>query len=542
MRYILLIFALLITLSACDSGSTITEPQDTDPDPPPTQDEPPPPPENLEAVGGFYKVDLAWDTVGTARRYKIYRNNEYIAASDTGGYTDTEVADGETYYYDVVTVGSDGQTSKPSEQVSATPTFEGDVARGKELFRAECSACHANIDGWDFKAFAFPDTMIHRRALDHVDFQEGLDIVSFIQSQDIPSRPNTSMGVSEMPPFQPGDRILDSDHEFAIELFGQDQWPEHITPEDLTEYDPTQVSLPFALPRWSVEEDESDWLPEKPLPDRILVSGEVERQMEVYQQNRSDENLIRLWRAIRANDEKADRFPPDIESRYIEALEVKRWVSTLMATHAMRSGDEIAKMKELVSMTVDGKPTKDLHHSPISEMWAVGDIFRSGNSHIFSEPYVNDIREPAALASKWFYVSWQFSQMQSDFSLRYFTNVLSNFGYERVGAYILGYTIVSGQFGHQKAYSVMEGFDHRIPEHWQPNLLHFAMNGYLWRIENGDYVRGNHDLIIERLNTAVQKSFEASDDYTENDKQVITEKKDRIVEWIKEQKEEWGNN
>ncbi len=84
-------------------------------------------PTNLIAISGNKKVDLSWDSVEGAASYNVKRaltaGGPYTTIATTSAitYTDTNVANGTTYYY-VVTAIVNGVESVPSNEASATPT------------------------------------------------------------------------------------------------------------------------------------------------------------------------------------------------------------------------------------------------------------------------------------------------------------------------------------------------------------------------------------------------------------------------------------
>jgi fibronectin type 3 domain-containing protein len=90
-------------------------------------------PSPVDAVAGNNQVALTWPAVTNASKYYILRNdlgcdNGYtkIAETTTLGYTDSDVANGMTYYYRVVAVGSSAACfSNLSACKTATPTSGG---------------------------------------------------------------------------------------------------------------------------------------------------------------------------------------------------------------------------------------------------------------------------------------------------------------------------------------------------------------------------------------------------------------------------------
>jgi len=88
-----------------------------------------PAPTGLAATGGNAQVVLGWTATTGATSYNIYRSTvstgpftAILANSTTNAYTDTAVANGTTYYYEISALGSGG-ASPNSAAVSATPSL-----------------------------------------------------------------------------------------------------------------------------------------------------------------------------------------------------------------------------------------------------------------------------------------------------------------------------------------------------------------------------------------------------------------------------------
>ncbi|WP_236683086.1 malectin domain-containing carbohydrate-binding protein [Demequina globuliformis] len=100
----------------------------------PNDDEPPAAPQNVTAVAADAEVVLSWDAVdaGDLAGYRVYRSLEtgaYTGAVavtgeellDSPTFTDTNVDNNTTYFYQVVAVDGSGNESDPSNEVIATP-------------------------------------------------------------------------------------------------------------------------------------------------------------------------------------------------------------------------------------------------------------------------------------------------------------------------------------------------------------------------------------------------------------------------------------
>lgn len=84
-------------------------------------------PAGLAAVAGDGQVVLSWNPLSGTTSYSIYRSTasgmqgDMIGSSGTEVYTDKNLSNGTTYYYEI-TATNGGWESAPSSQVSATPS------------------------------------------------------------------------------------------------------------------------------------------------------------------------------------------------------------------------------------------------------------------------------------------------------------------------------------------------------------------------------------------------------------------------------------
>ena len=218
--------------------------------------------------------------------------------------------------------------------------FSANPVMGKLAFEESCSGCHASRDGFDLKTFAFTDTTIIRRAVKHVDTATARNIVAYIHGLSAPP------GYSGMRLFQPKGAPLGSDIDFAVALFGRDEWPADMTTARLLAIDPRNVQIAARLPVWADETSNLDWMPDRELPGGILdYSGGLARgAIAGYNAAPTADNLIRAVNAIRAadrataNQEAPCLLEDTIRVRYRECFEVRRWTSSLVALYMLRNG------------------------------------------------------------------------------------------------------------------------------------------------------------------------------------------------------------
>jgi autotransporter-associated beta strand protein len=87
---------------------------------------PPLTPTGLNATAGYAQVSLSWSAVIGASSYNVLRSTNsgaetIVGTTTTPNYTDTGLASGTTYYYEVSAVNNSGQSANSSE-VAAKPT------------------------------------------------------------------------------------------------------------------------------------------------------------------------------------------------------------------------------------------------------------------------------------------------------------------------------------------------------------------------------------------------------------------------------------
>jgi len=223
------------------------------------------------------------------------------------------------------------------------PFAGGDPVLGRAAFQQDCASCHASRDGFDLAHFQFPDTTIRRRALAHVDEPTATNIVAHVRTLSA-RRPSSD----EVPLFQPGNRTLGDDVAFAQNLFGVDAWPDTLTREALRAIDPLDVPVALHFPRWSVEENNLDWMPELGLADALLDWNDAaaRQRLEEYYRTQGMQDLVNAVQAMRLAERDSANAAAPCARKPIARLnadacfESRRWAATLGAQFMMRLGIE----------------------------------------------------------------------------------------------------------------------------------------------------------------------------------------------------------
>ena len=347
------------------------------------------------------------------------------------------------------------------------PPPAANPALGRMAFEQECSGCHASRDGFDLKLFGFSDTTIIRRAVAHVDTATARNIVAYIHSVAAPSQPeNVRL-------FQPHGIPLNSDLEFALSLFGSDQWPAGLTTAQLSGIDPRTVRIAVRLPVWSDEGSNLDWMPDQPLPDGILgyAGSLVAAAIAGYRAAPTRENLVRAVSALRsadramANPDAPCLLDDTLRVDFRQCFEVRRWTSTLVALHLLRNGLELNL----------GSQVHDI-------WWDVGNAARKSRGDR-SIPIAN----ATANWASWMFLGWSF-----DPSLH--ASVYTGGGFRQLGLTRHG-TFVALRSQVARARNSLSPYDDLLnaakfaPASWITNVTAFGLRHLSERLASGDRPR-----------------------------------------------------
>ncbi len=360
---------------------------------------------------------------------------------------------------------ADGTLTGSSPDDTAPPS--GDPLAGMVAFELECASCHASGDGVDLAFFDFPDTTIVRRAVAHVDTSTALDIVAHVATLGVEGADR------DVRLFQPGGEILTSDVRFAEELFGMDGWPADLGSDGLRAIDPLQVRAAVPLPLWSVEEGNTDWMPDLPLPDAILdAHGSLPRALVAgYRAAPTEENLVLTTQVLRgASVQRDNPLAPCITNEperadYAQCFEIQRWIATLSAQHMIRFGD-----------------SDRIHPAVHDNWWDVGmtvrrAIVRAGID--FESGFEN--------WASWMYLGWIFEP--SRHASTYTARGLANVGLDRHATFVALRSQVDRPPRSFAVYADLTTAARHAPPHWTRDAVAFGYRQVLERLAAGDVPR-----------------------------------------------------
>jgi hypothetical protein len=354
--------------------------------------------------------------------------------------------------------------SPTSPAVSETPLeLLGDPIRGSIAFENNCSSCHASRDGFDLALFSFMDTTIIRRALKHVDESTSLDILAHIRHLKVHETKR-----EESSPFQPGGRRLDTDYEFAINIFGADEWPAWLTSEGLRLLDMRKTEVAVNFPVWSIEENNLDWMPDEPISDFLFnyKNGRARKALDKFYRERSVLTLIDAVDAFSDGDRDPNNpdapciMNPMEQLRPKECFNARRWAASLGGQYMLRHG-------------LDAPVHREIHRV----WWDVGNVARKSVR--------NDIDNRIDNWVSWMWMGWAFEPAAH--SSVYLSQGLELKGMLRHATlHILKSQVERGR-NSTRPYGDLKNVSRFAPDAWLMNAMEFGYRHLLERLEDGEH-------------------------------------------------------
>jgi hypothetical protein len=132
--------------------------------------------------------------------------------------------------------------------------------------------------------------------------------------------------------------------EFTHAIFGTSGWPADLTPATIRAIDTRVLDVAVALPLWSSEADDSDWLPEAPLTSELLgaAQGVLASAIDTYHGTPTTANLLAAIASFHAvstaGDDALCYGEAGTHTRPRACFEARRWMSTLAGQHLLRPG------------------------------------------------------------------------------------------------------------------------------------------------------------------------------------------------------------
>jgi len=407
----------------------------------------------------------------------------------------------------IVACGSQPGAPLAPGEPGAPPPPAADAVGGEAAFVTACAACHSSRDGFDLAFFGFPDSTIIRRAVFHVDSATARDIAAHVRAL----APAGAARGSRI--FQPQGIVLVGDVDFASRLFGSDAWPVGMTTAELRSIDPLGVALAVPFPRWSVEFDNVDWLPDSPLPFGVLDAngGAARRALGAYYAAPSLNTLLAAVGALRG----ADRGPanPGAPCTRDEGegpladdaacFEVRRWTASFAAQHMLRVG------------AMDG-----LHPMLHDTWWDVGNAAR------LSTRFQGGVENGTLNWASWMMLGWVFEP--GNHASVYTGNALLDQGLPRHATFVALRSQVARAPGSPAAYADAANAARFAPAHWTFDATRFAYDHLLERLAAGERPAPGEPL--DEARAAVQRAFlQAAFKVTAAQRAELEARKDAIL-------------
>jgi hypothetical protein len=413
----------------------------------------------------------------------------------------------------ITAAGCAGDALGPPGTGDPPPPLAGDAVAGAVAFLESCGNCHAAQDGFDLAFFAFPDSTIVRRAVAHVDTGTALDIVAHIRTIETRSAERTTRV------FQPLEVVLGSDLEFALDVFGADRWPSDLTADGLLAIDPRAVKVAVEFPIWSVEETNIDWMPARPIGDELLDfdGGSARFALDRYYTTRSLDDLARTVVALRIADRSFENLDaPCIEDpnaddplalfQAEECFEARRWTSTLVAQHMLRTGLEM--------------PISPVVHDV---WWDVGNAARRAAQR--RDDFDNAVENWAS----WMYLGWSFAPQQH--ASVYLGIALNELGLPRHSTFVALRSQVARGRRSLAPYRDVRNAAIFSPATWTRDAVRFGFGQLVERLEEGDAPR---DEALAEAEQSVEDAYEiAARKLFQIDVDELQELRNRVLDLLR---------
>jgi hypothetical protein len=387
------------------------------------------------------------------------------------------------------------------------PSLKGNAALGLEAFRTECASCHSTGDGFDLAFFGFPDTTIVRRALGHVDMPTSLDIVAHVRSLRAPeSDRNANV-------FQPEGRVLMSDQAFAFELFGVDRWPATLTSADLLDMDPRKIPVAIALPKWSVEDSNVDWMPDVGMSTDVLTFMDGDLALDAYRSVPNEANLLQAILRLRVGAAHPDNptapcvfFQEGRQVEYVRCFQNQRWIASLGAQHMLRRNDDY-----LDALAHDA-------------FWAVG--FTAREAVVRGDVLFENGLENWA---SWMWTGWIFEP--GNHSSFYSAQGAAEMGLSRHATFLTLRSQVARPTGSFQPYHDVANAARFSPEPWTASAVAFGLRHLVERLEAGEVpTRFPQDTGMSELRDNVSLAYLIAVRRDPSSAQQLAELRDRVLE------------
>jgi hypothetical protein len=376
-----------------------------------------------------------------------------------------------------------GTPGTPSNPIPGPGPISPSAQRGLTAFTANCASCHASADGYDLAYFHYADTTIIRRSLKHVDQATSTDIATYITSLTAPAHQRDERL------FQPAGTVLSSDTAFGVAFFAGDAFPTNMTTAQMRGIDRRQVKVAIALPRWSVENAITDWMPDVAPPASVLTDQSNAPQVAIaaYRANPTLSNLKQAMTTLYSATHRPDSPGPcHFESRgridAVECFQVMRWGATLSAQHMLRNNLTSALGDTIFHMM----------------WWEAGEAVRRGRTQ--APLSQNALQNQLA----WMYLGWMFGADARP-SL-YMLPSLESAGLWRHATWIAVRGMVDRPAGSPQPYTDLVNIPRYGHDRWLYGALRFAYSHLLERIRAGDVPTSG----LSQARTNVSASFNES--------------------------------
>lgn len=332
--------------------------------------------------------------------------------------------------------------TNPDDQLDSrvlSVKLEQSILDGKQVYANSldangnaCMNCHISRDGFDIALFNNSDTIpamnrVFHRALIHVTVKDATDVMNYIRS--LSKNGTVTPKNSTQNVFQPGFETT-SESAMAIELGLTN--PSY-TVEQINSWDFTKVKVAMKLPGWFTIENNTDWMPDRPI--QLMKRGDesFKNAYKMYLDNPTDANFVRFKRIVFNTLTEAEKHPGEHGGNdFEESYNTMRWMSSAYMQHVIRyRGGKYGPF----NIVVDGKPSDARYESVMDPVWLAGNTARRSLDNGTLSTVLPNRDE---IKATWLYMGWIGNYGKTvTFESQYIGTALTDKGYDKLAVAVI---------------------------------------------------------------------------------------------------------
>jgi hypothetical protein len=418
-----------------------------------------------------------------------------------------------------------------SDQVNSL----GDATIGLDIYLnsrdvndRSCVNCHLSPTGIDIVQFGktninLQDSIVVKRATDHVSLTESYHIAAYLKSLNI--QPNDNASLASMIGINNSNGVAPSEIWNGFSS---------LTTDEINSWDfRNGVIYNFEFPRWfkgdetnTLYDDNLDWLPEI---DLITEKGlQSDDKYLSYLNNPTKENLKILLYYAHSLMSEGERNPGEHGfNDFNKSFDYHRWMATLYMQHVINPDSDLVFGEELSDYNIADFSIAD-------GIWDVGNIARRSEDNGTSPS--SQINNRLVNEVQWLYLGWLTNYgKRNSFETQYIGTALKEFEEQDLASLVILKSIVNRSPNSQRMYDDIFTMGYITSDDMFYESVTFGLNFLINGINSGDnhFTILNNDSIELILNNLINNSGSPSIKMFVENKEFLSQiEKNNIIDKI----------